>query len=338
MPHEVLMPQLGMAQDSAIIVSWLKSAGDAVTADDPLMEVETDKATMEIPAGRDGFLTDIRAEAGTEVPVGEVIAIISENLEDMVAKPSPETAQIADNLAAKPASVAEIAPPLAKAPDVKVPPPAPTALSAQQQIAPERILASPKARFVAAERGLDLRAMVQRGAAQPIHYSDLDGALSASGGTVSVLTARITRRAIAGLVDTQTDPKAAQRHVLAAFAAGALRKARGATDQDLTVAVHNFDDLFETFKNPDISGGVDSGPHQAIDAVVDLTLYDLTETCLTAYQPANGPLTQMSVALDGKDQLALCLTFSETVLTAAVAVAFLDNFAARVEDPIRHIL
>ena len=71
MPYDVLMPQLGMAQDSAVIVSWLKAPGDAVVADDPLIEVETDKATMEIPAGRDGFLTQIRAAVGVEVPVGD---------------------------------------------------------------------------------------------------------------------------------------------------------------------------------------------------------------------------------------------------------------------------
>ena len=72
MSHDVLMPQLGMAQDSAIIVNWLKAPGEAVAADDPLMEVETDKATMEVPAGRNGFLTEIRVAAGDEVPVGDV--------------------------------------------------------------------------------------------------------------------------------------------------------------------------------------------------------------------------------------------------------------------------
>ncbi|MBB99488.1 MAG: pyruvate dehydrogenase, partial [Rhodobacteraceae bacterium] len=48
MPHDVIMPALGMAQDSGLIVSWLKSPGDAVKAGDALMEGETDKATMEV--------------------------------------------------------------------------------------------------------------------------------------------------------------------------------------------------------------------------------------------------------------------------------------------------
>ena len=46
--HEVIMPQLGMAQDFGVVLSWMKAVGDKVEADDVLMEVETDKATMEV--------------------------------------------------------------------------------------------------------------------------------------------------------------------------------------------------------------------------------------------------------------------------------------------------
>ena len=77
MPHEVIMPALGMAQETGTIVTWLKSEGEAVAAGDPIMEVETDKATMEVEAAL-GFLTGIRAAAGEAVPVGQVVAIISE--------------------------------------------------------------------------------------------------------------------------------------------------------------------------------------------------------------------------------------------------------------------
>ncbi|HAD29357.1 MAG TPA: hypothetical protein DCF96_11920, partial [Rhodobacteraceae bacterium] len=104
MPYDVLMPQLGMAQDSAVIVSWLKAPGDAVVADDPLIEVETDKATMEIPAGRDGFLTQIRAAVGVEVPVGDVIAIISESADDFVTMPAAGEAHATPAMLSEPAS------------------------------------------------------------------------------------------------------------------------------------------------------------------------------------------------------------------------------------------
>ena len=81
-PHEVIMPALGLAQDTGLIVSWLKSPGDAVKTGDALFEVETDKATMEVEAPADGFLTDVQADAGAEVPVGNVIALISDTADD----------------------------------------------------------------------------------------------------------------------------------------------------------------------------------------------------------------------------------------------------------------
>ena len=63
-------PQLGMAQDSGRIVSWLKSPGDAVAKGDALFEVETDKATMEVEAQAAGYLTGVAAAEGDDVPVG----------------------------------------------------------------------------------------------------------------------------------------------------------------------------------------------------------------------------------------------------------------------------
>src|SRR6056297_1576158 len=82
MPHEVIMPALGMAQDTGLIVSWFKSPGDVVKSGDALFEVETDKATMEVEAPVDGYLTNVQADAGAEVPVGNVIALISDTAED----------------------------------------------------------------------------------------------------------------------------------------------------------------------------------------------------------------------------------------------------------------
>ncbi|MEK9531882.1 MAG: biotin/lipoyl-containing protein, partial [Alphaproteobacteria bacterium] len=50
MAHEIIMPALGMAQETGRLVAWLKNEGDAVSKGDPLMEVETDKSTMEVEA------------------------------------------------------------------------------------------------------------------------------------------------------------------------------------------------------------------------------------------------------------------------------------------------
>lgn len=76
MPFEVIMPALGMAQDTGRLVSWLKKVGEAVDESDVLMEVETDKTTMEA-AGASGFVSELFASAGDDVPVGNVIAIIT---------------------------------------------------------------------------------------------------------------------------------------------------------------------------------------------------------------------------------------------------------------------
>ena len=92
MRHDVIMPALGMAQDSGLIVAWHKAAGDAVAKGDVLFEVETDKATMEVEAQADGFLNGVRAQAGEEVPVGTAVAIISaEKPDNAVARSAKAT-------------------------------------------------------------------------------------------------------------------------------------------------------------------------------------------------------------------------------------------------------
>lgn len=76
MATDVILPALGMAQDTGKIVQWLKAEGELVTKDEPLAEIETDKATVEIEAPADGVLARITAAAGADVPVGQVIATI----------------------------------------------------------------------------------------------------------------------------------------------------------------------------------------------------------------------------------------------------------------------
>src|SRR5215210_6175324 len=70
------MPALGMAQETGTLIQWLKSVGDSVTKGEPLMEIETDKATVEIEAPASGILSNITAQAGDVIPVGQRIALI----------------------------------------------------------------------------------------------------------------------------------------------------------------------------------------------------------------------------------------------------------------------
>ena len=76
MAHDVIMPALGMAQDTGLLVAWRKAPGDAVAAGEALFEVETDKATMEVEAAVAGYLSAVTASDGEDVPVGQVITRI----------------------------------------------------------------------------------------------------------------------------------------------------------------------------------------------------------------------------------------------------------------------
>ena len=76
MPTEVIMPALGMSQETGRLLAWLKKEGESVTKGDILMEIETDKTTVELEATASGTLMNVTAEEGADVPVGSVIALI----------------------------------------------------------------------------------------------------------------------------------------------------------------------------------------------------------------------------------------------------------------------
>jgi len=132
------MPVLGMAQDTGKLISWLKMEGEAVLEGEPIMEVETDKATVEIEASVSGSLGGVRAQEGDEVPVGQVIAWI---LDPGESPPDVDDPQY------------ETAPPFRVAPEA----PQDSPMEVVEGIAPA---ASPVAQKMAAEHGIDL-AMVK---------------------------------------------------------------------------------------------------------------------------------------------------------------------------------
>src|SRR6516162_3487293 len=76
MATSVVMPALEMAQETGKIVSWLKKEGDTITKGEPLLEVETDKAVVEVEATAEGILAGVKSHEGDVVPVGVTIAWI----------------------------------------------------------------------------------------------------------------------------------------------------------------------------------------------------------------------------------------------------------------------
>src|SRR3989442_467498 len=76
MPTNIIMPALELAQETGKVVHWLKRPGDTVRKGEPIVEIETDKITVEIEAPASGVLRDVTAQEGDVVPVGRTIAIV----------------------------------------------------------------------------------------------------------------------------------------------------------------------------------------------------------------------------------------------------------------------
>ena len=124
MAHSVVMPELGESVTEGTITQWLKSVGDTVEVDEPLLEVSTDKVDTEIPSPVAGTILEIKAEEDDTVDVGEVIAIIGDEGESApAAEESEDSSEKAAETPDKPAEDAESAAPAASgdATDVEMP-------------------------------------------------------------------------------------------------------------------------------------------------------------------------------------------------------------------------
>ena len=75
---DILVPTLGESVSTATVARWLKKAGEPVAADEPLVELETDKVTVEVPAPSAGVLADIKVEKGATVAVGSILGLLKE--------------------------------------------------------------------------------------------------------------------------------------------------------------------------------------------------------------------------------------------------------------------
>ena len=330
MPHEVVMPALGMAQESGVIVAWHKAVGDPVAVGDLLMEVETDKAVMEVEAQAVGFLTELRAGEGADVPVGEVIAIIGTTVNDeMVSRvPAPAPVPDTETVASAPAAEVPAAPILAAA---KVPAISPTF--------GQRILASPKAKRLAKGRALDLNRLVESGHPQPFHVADLEvlAAMPATGDTAARISARA--RVPAAAFDAFLawfEPETGQPSttVIAAFAAGAYRAVTDA--EKLVVLVTAPRSPSVTYLDPDRAGLKSIAPLDSTPAP-DVIVCDLTSTRLMDIDLGANRRPTLSVGRDGEHMLA-SLAAAPATLDDDQLVGCLDAFAGRLDEPLRHLL
>ncbi len=174
MASEVKLPRLGQGMEAGTVNKWLKSEGDTVAKGEPLFEVDTDKVTQEVESDFAGVLLKIVLPSG-EAPVGQTIAWIGESGEAV-----PE---------AEPADAGSASAP---APPVEAPPAATSASAAAE--APSnggRVKASPLARRIARERGIDLRSLRGTGPEGRIVAEDVERGQAAAPAPVAVSTGEI---------------------------------------------------------------------------------------------------------------------------------------------------
>ncbi len=163
MATEVFIPKMTDHMEGAILNRWLVHDGEHVEQGQPILEVETDKASAEVEAPASGILAGIRVEEGAEVPVGTVIAYI---LQPGEAVPDPGASSATPGLGA---AVAE------SASDVRVPEPVESTTQAEAGA----VRATPVARRVARELGIDLRLIKGSGPQGRIREEDVRAVLDA---------------------------------------------------------------------------------------------------------------------------------------------------------------
>lgn len=187
MPINILMPALSPTMEKGNLAKWLKKEGDAIKSGDVIAEIETDKATMEVEAVDEGILAKIVVPAGSQdVPVNQLIALIAGEGEDA-------KAVAAGGGAAAPAAAAAAAPVVAPAP-AAAPAPAPVAAASNggghvvgnpvQAASGSRVFASPLARRIAKEAGIDLSAVKGSGPHGRVVMADVEAAKAGGAGSL----------------------------------------------------------------------------------------------------------------------------------------------------------
>ena len=329
MHFEFRMPQLGLSQDAGVIVAWLKGAGDSIARGETLLEVETDKATVELEAPVTGTIASIDAREGDEVSVGKVIALIAreksatgksteEQHPDTSEPETPEPASVPKATEPPDDSVREATLPRSTRREAPF-----RALGSAQATPGQRVLASPKARRLAAERGIDLVALRAQGVREPIHVADL--AVPVATGR-SCLTANVEGRAFDMLIKN-VNSSADRTRLFAMFSAGAWRSLFEV--ETVSIAIRSIGG------NTDVVTVPDRDTSDGVDQVV-LTMFDLCDTRIARYMPATGSPT-LCIAR-GSEGFALTLTLEEAALSLSSACALLEEIAERIDDPIRQLL
>jgi pyruvate dehydrogenase E2 component (dihydrolipoamide acetyltransferase) len=224
----VVMPKLSEAMETGKIIKWLKKEGDRVEGGDVLAEVETDKADVEMEAFGAGVLRKILVGAGEKAPVGALIAVIAEPADDiggvLASAPAPGAPAAAQPPAPRPAAMVSArpgVPPQPRAEDFTTREKAPAAPGAPAPTAPPaaaapgggRVKASPLARKLAAQSGVDLRLVQGSGPGGRVIRRDVEAAAPAP--VPAVPAARVEAPAVAAGPEFEDRPLSSIRAAIA---------------------------------------------------------------------------------------------------------------------------
>jgi len=305
MPISVVMPALEMAQETGKLVSWKKKEGEQVKKGEMLLEVETDKAVVEIEAGGDGVLSGVTAKVGDVVPVGQTIAWL---LKPGEAVPTGGAqSQSGRKMESAPAATAAAAP--------AAPEPA--------SVAGAKI--SPKARRLAREHGVDIARLKGSGPGGEILADDILKAAQAASGPAPVPSAPAPAFAAqapppaAAARPTSPPPAAPSGPADAVSSIGRIMAER--TTQSWTTVPHFFvaRDVDATALNATREGLI---PVIEKSHGVKITHTDLMVSAvaraLKTFPRMNGSWVGSGVSLNADINVALAMAVDNAVVTAVI--------------------
>ncbi len=180
MATQVIMPKLSPTMEEGQISRWLKKEGDKVSMGEPLAEIDTDKATMEMQALANGVLRKILIKEGESAPLGNIIAVIGE--------PDEDISQVVSSATASSAKTQVDATPTEPKPEPQAQKPEPVVAAsgtgngreAAASTPSGRLVVSPLAARMAAEAGIDLRSLSGSGPSGRIIKRDIEAAMEQS--------------------------------------------------------------------------------------------------------------------------------------------------------------
>ena len=204
MAEIIRMPKLSDTMTEGVIAEWHKKEGDEIKSGDLLADIESDKATMEFESYEDGVLLHIGVATGDKAPVNAILAIVGEKGEDVSALLAAEST---------PSAEPESSPAEEAAPEVAAPAPSPQASTAPAPVAVPvaasasstggRIKASPLAKKMAQEKGIDIAQIPGSGEGGRIVRRDVDGFKASSAPASSGAS-------LAGMVESFTEENVSQ--------------------------------------------------------------------------------------------------------------------------------